>query len=68
MGVLVVAGTLDDDRLQYRAEVQEFEIFPPPFPAAQLLKNVEEVLKAAGEQEARNKGSAPGARLHRRPL
>jgi DNA-binding NtrC family response regulator len=46
MGVLVVTGLPDDDRLQYRAEVEEFEVFPPPFPAAQLLKRVEEVLKS----------------------
>jgi CheY-like chemotaxis protein len=40
MGVLMVAGFLKDDRLQYRAELEEFEIFPAPFTAAQLLKKV----------------------------
>ena len=52
MGVLIVAGLVNDDRLQYRAELEEFEIFPPPFTAAQLIEKVEEVLKAL--QAARN--------------
>ena len=46
MGILIVAGLLDDDRLQYRAELEHFEIFPPPFTATQLIEKVEEVLKA----------------------
>ena len=53
MGVLMVAGFLNDDRLQYRAELEDFEIFPVPFTAAQLLEKVEEVLKIAREREAR---------------
>jgi DNA-binding NtrC family response regulator len=52
MGVLEVAGLLDDDRLRYRAELERFEIFPPPFTAAQLIEKVEEALKAAQERAA----------------
>jgi DNA-binding NtrC family response regulator len=47
MGVLIVAGLLDDDRLQYRADMEGFEIFPPPFSRPQFLAKVEDVLKAA---------------------
>jgi DNA-binding NtrC family response regulator len=53
MGILIVAGLLDDDRLKYRATIEGFEIFPPPFTAAQLIEKVDEVLKAAQEREAR---------------
>jgi len=62
MGVLMVAGFLNDDRLEYRAELEEFEIFPAPFTAAQLLEKVEEVLKIAREREARrmNHGDVGG--------
>jgi hypothetical protein len=41
---------LDDDRFKYRADVEGFEIFPPPFTADQLIEKVEEVLKAAQER------------------
>jgi CheY-like chemotaxis protein len=43
MRVLMVAGLLDDDRLQYRAELEKVEIFPQPFTAAELLNKVKEV-------------------------
>lgn len=52
MGVLIVAGLLDDDRLKYRADVEGFEIFPRPFTAAQLIEKVAEVLKTAQERAA----------------
>jgi DNA-binding NtrC family response regulator len=52
MGVLIVAGLLDDDRLQYRADMEGFDIFPPPFSAAQLLEKVDEALKAARKRRA----------------
>jgi len=52
MRILIVAGLLDDDRLQYRADLEAFEIFPPPFTAAQLIEKVEEVLKTAQERAA----------------
>ena len=45
MTVLIVAGVLDDDRLRYRADLEGFEIFPPPFTASQLLDKVKELLK-----------------------
>jgi CheY-like chemotaxis protein len=52
--ILFVAGLLNDDRLQYRAHVEGFEIFPPPFSAIQLLEKVEQVLKAAQGTRAAN--------------
>ena len=56
MGILIVAGLLDDDRLQYRADLERFEIFPPPYTAAQLVEKVEEILKtlqaAAGSRKS----------------
>src|SRR5277367_1399140 len=35
--VLMVAGIIDDDRLEYRLELEGFEIFPKPYSAAELL-------------------------------
>jgi hypothetical protein len=55
MAVLVVAGLLDDDRLRYRAKLEEFDVFPPPFTAAQLIEKVKEVLKAAQKRAAHSK-------------
>jgi len=52
MGILIVAGLLDDDRIRYRADLEGFEIFPPPFAADQLIERVEQVLKAAQERAA----------------
>jgi CheY-like chemotaxis protein len=54
MEILVVAGLLDDKRLQHRADLEGFEIFPPPFTAAQLIGKVEEGLKAAQERPAQH--------------
>jgi DNA-binding NtrC family response regulator len=56
MGILRVAGFLDDDRIRYRAKLEGFEIFPAPFPGAQLIQKVQEVLKAAQEREAKGAG------------
>jgi DNA-binding NtrC family response regulator len=53
MGVLVVAGLLEDDRLQYRAVLESFETFPPPFTVDQLIEKVEAVLKTAQKRAAR---------------
>ena len=47
MRVLMVAGLIDDDRLEIRVELQGFKIFPPPFTAAQLLAEVRQVLSTA---------------------
>ena len=44
MRVLMLGGILDDERLQYRAERQGFEIFPKPYSAAVLLQEVRRVL------------------------
>jgi DNA-binding NtrC family response regulator len=52
MAVLIVAGLPDDERIQYRDDLEGFKRFPPPFTAAQLLDKVDEVLKTAKEREA----------------
>ena len=44
MRILMAAGMLADDRLQYRAELDNVEIFPKPFTGPELLQKVEEVL------------------------
>lgn len=44
MRILMVAGLLADDRLQYRAELEKIEIFPQPYTGAQLLGKVREIL------------------------
>jgi len=44
MRILMVAGLLADDRLQYRAELEKVEIFPQPFTGQQLLAKVREIL------------------------
>ena len=50
MKVLMVGGLLDDERLEYRAALQGFEVFPKPYTAAALLKEVKDVLsKPRGE-------------------
>jgi CheY-like chemotaxis protein len=46
MRILMVAGLLADDRLQYRAELEKVELFPKPFTAAELLAKVKDVLTA----------------------
>jgi len=52
MAVLIVAGIPDDNRIQYRDDLEGFQRFPPPFTAAQLLDKVDEVLKTAKERGA----------------
>jgi CheY-like chemotaxis protein len=44
MRILMVAGLLDDDRLQYRAELEKVVIFPKPFTGPELLNAVHSVL------------------------
>jgi len=44
MRILMVAGMLSDDRLQYRAELDKVEIFPKPFTGPELLQKVENLL------------------------
>jgi len=52
MGVLVVAGLLEDVRLQNRTVLEGFEEFPQPFTADQLIDKVEQVLKRAQKRAA----------------
>ena len=42
--VLMVAGLIDDDRLQNRLTLEGFEIFPQPYTADALLQKVKDVL------------------------
>jgi DNA-binding response OmpR family regulator len=42
--VLMVAGLIDDDRLEYRLELEGFEVFPKPYTATELLSRVNDVL------------------------
>ena len=44
MRVLMLGGLFDDERLQYRAAQQGFEVFPKPYSAATLLQEVRHVL------------------------
>lgn len=44
MRILMLAGMLSDDRLQYRAELDKVEIFPKPFTGPDLLQKVEDLL------------------------
>jgi DNA-binding NarL/FixJ family response regulator len=44
MRVLMVGGLLNDKRLQYRAELQGFEVFPKPYSAVDLIQKVKDVL------------------------
>ena len=46
MRLMMVAGLLADDRLQYRAELEKIEVFPQPFTASQLLEKVQQILSA----------------------
>jgi hypothetical protein len=44
MRVLILGGVLEDDRLQYRQELEGFDVFPKPYTTAQMLEKVKEVL------------------------
>jgi DNA-binding response OmpR family regulator len=44
MKVLILGGLIDDERLQNREELQGFKTFPTPYPPAELLQKVKEVL------------------------
>jgi DNA-binding NtrC family response regulator len=44
MRILMVAGLLADDRLAYRAELDNVQIFPDPFTGPQLLAKVRKIL------------------------
>jgi DNA-binding NtrC family response regulator len=59
MGILMVGGLMDDDRIRYRAKLEGFEIFPPLFSASDLLAKVDEVMKSAQERAAHGAGPHP---------
>ncbi|HEY4950655.1 MAG TPA: response regulator [Candidatus Acidoferrales bacterium] len=42
--VLMVAGLIDDDPLEYRLALERFAVFPKPYSAAELLSKVKDVL------------------------
>ena len=42
--VLMVAGIIDDERLEYRLELEGFEAFPKPYSGAELLGKVKGML------------------------
>lgn len=44
MRLLMVAGLIADDRLQYRAELERIDIFPRPFSAHELVDKVRAVM------------------------
>jgi CheY-like chemotaxis protein len=44
MKVLLVGGLLADDRLEYRTQLEHFEVFPKPYPASEFVHKVREVL------------------------
>jgi hypothetical protein len=56
MAVLKVAGLLDDDRLQYSEELEEFKIFPRACTAAQLIEEIGKLLSASEERSAHASG------------
>ena len=47
MLALMVAGVMEDDRVQNEADLERFTILPAPFTAAQLVEEVRSVLKLA---------------------
>jgi two-component system cell cycle sensor histidine kinase/response regulator CckA len=44
MRVLMLTGFMDDERIRSRASLQAFDIFPKPFTAGELTKEVGEIL------------------------
>jgi DNA-binding response OmpR family regulator len=44
MSILELAGLPADDRIQIRAELEKFEIFPAPFPVDELVQKVAAML------------------------
>jgi DNA-binding response OmpR family regulator len=43
--VMIAAGLMDDDRVHIQNAIEDFYIFPKPFPAADFLDKVKEVLR-----------------------
>ncbi|HTS49871.1 MAG TPA: response regulator [Bryobacteraceae bacterium] len=44
MRVLIVGGVLDDERLQNREALENFQIFPKPYSASEFLEKVQQVV------------------------
>jgi CheY-like chemotaxis protein len=44
MRVLILSGTIDDDRLINQEVLQSFQVFPKPFTVAEFIEKVEQVL------------------------
>jgi DNA-binding response OmpR family regulator len=51
--VLMVSGLIDDDRVQYRMDLEGFEVFPKPFTATELLEKVKDMLAQPSVRESR---------------
>jgi DNA-binding response OmpR family regulator len=58
--VLMVGGLPDDSRLENRDIEQGFEIFPKPFPAAELLEKVTAVLLKHARRRTTERNSDSG--------
>lgn len=43
--VMIVAGLMDDDRIHIQNAVEDFYVFPKPFPPSDFLDKVKEVLQ-----------------------
>jgi DNA-binding response OmpR family regulator len=50
MGVLILGGLLDDQRLRHREALQGFEVFPKPYSVAELLQEVKGVLSKQSDR------------------
>jgi DNA-binding response OmpR family regulator len=59
--VLMVGGLLDDIHLQNREALKDFEVFPKPFSAAELLAKVREVLLKHSLAARSESGAASGS-------
>jgi DNA-binding NtrC family response regulator len=44
MRVLILGGILDDDRIKNRTELAGFDVFPKPYPAAELLEKIKDMM------------------------
>jgi DNA-binding NtrC family response regulator len=48
--VLIIGGFMDDDRIRTQISVEDFHVFPKPYPAAELLGTVKEVMRSIQEK------------------
>ena len=56
MGVMIIAGLLEDDRLRNRADLEGFENFPKPFSGGEFLNRVHDLLRSVRRRARREKG------------